>query len=238
VNVKPVAVRAVNATIKGLTRLLCDVHDDQLRRVPPRGPLILVANHVNFLEVPLVYTHLQPRPVIGFAKAETWDNPAMALLFDLWEAIPLRRGEADVEAIRRGLRALAAGRILAVAPEGTRSGDGVLQRGNPGVVTLALRSRAPILPMGYYGSEQLRRNLSQIRRTEFRIAVGNAFYVDPNRAHMTHALRQQITDEIMYQLAALLPPAYRGAYADLDRASEIHLRFPSPSSSNLLAARA
>ncbi|HEY68873.1 MAG TPA: 1-acyl-sn-glycerol-3-phosphate acyltransferase, partial [Thermoflexia bacterium] len=69
--------RAVTSTIKGLTRLLCRVDDAQLARVPDRGPLIVVANHVNFLEVPLLYTHLLPRPVTGFAKAENLSNPIL-----------------------------------------------------------------------------------------------------------------------------------------------------------------
>lgn len=83
---------AVTYSIKGLLRIVCRVHDDHLARVPSHGPLILVCNHVNSLDVPLVYTHLQPRPITGFAKSETWDNPVMGMLFDLWGAIPLQRG--------------------------------------------------------------------------------------------------------------------------------------------------
>jgi 1-acyl-sn-glycerol-3-phosphate acyltransferase len=220
--------RIVNTTIKGLTRTLCKVDDSQLGRVPERGPLILVANHVNFLEVPLVLTHLQPRPVTGFAKAETWDNPAMAWLFNRWKAIPLRRGEPDVEAIRKGLEVLAEGGILAVAPEGTRSGDGRLQRGQPGVVTLALRSGAPLLPMAYFGGESLRHNLRRMRRTEFRIRIGSPFLVDPNGCRVNREVRQRITDEIMYQVAALLPDNYRGQYSDLSAATTEFLCFIHP----------
>jgi 1-acyl-sn-glycerol-3-phosphate acyltransferase len=228
--------RLVNGTIRGLTRLLCRVDDGELARVPDRGPLILVANHINFLEVPLVYTHLQPRPVTGFAKAETWDNPAMAALFDLWEAIPLQRGEADHSAMRRALAALKDGKILAVAPEGTRSGDGRLQRGQAGVVMLALVSGAPLLPIAYFGSERLRGNMARLRRTDFHIAVGRTFFLDPQGAKVTRELRQQMADEVMFQLAALLPPPYRGSYANLAAASETHLRFPPGSESNLLRA--
>lgn len=227
------ASRMVNSSIKNITRILCRVDDAQLARVPERGPLILVANHINFLEVPLVYTHLQPRPVTGFAKAETWDNPTMARLFDLWGAIPLRRGEVDMQALRRALAALEAGHILAVAPEGTRSGDGRLQRGHPGVVLLAQQSGAPLLPVVYYGGENLRPNLVRLRRTDFHIAVGHPFYLRTEEVKVDRVVRQQMTDEIMYQLAALLPLAYRGHYSDLSAASETYLRFPPDSMSNL-----
>ena len=80
------------------------------------GPLIQVSNHINFLEIPVLYTHLQPRRITTLAKAETWDNPVLGYLFDMGDGIPLHRGEADVGAIRRALGVLAAGEILAIAP--------------------------------------------------------------------------------------------------------------------------
>lgn len=219
------AFRVVNTTIKGLTHLLCRVNAAPLSYVPQQGPLILVANHINFLEVPVVYTHLLPRPVTAFVKSETWDNPAMAYLFNLWGGIPLRRGKADLGAYHRALEALMMGRIVAVAPEGTRSGHGRLQRGYPGVVTLALRSGAPLLPIVYFGGEQLRSNLVRLRRTSFHIQVGHPFIIHPGEVKVTRPVRQVITDEIMYQLAALLPASYRGVYADLDAATQKYLRF-------------
>jgi 1-acyl-sn-glycerol-3-phosphate acyltransferase len=225
--------RVATSSIKGLIRLLCRVDNAQLARVPDQGPLIIVANHVNFLEVPLLYTHLQPRPVTGFAKAETWDNAALGALFDLGGAIPLRRGEADIAALRQALKALEVGQILAVAPEGTRSGHGRLQPGHPGVVFLALRSGAPLLPVAYYGGELFWRNLPRLRRTDFHIVVGQPFYLDADGVKVTRQVRQQMVDEIMYQVAALLPPAYRGVYSDLEAATEAYLRFSPVAESNL-----
>jgi len=215
----------LNSTIKGLTRLLCRVDDGQLSRVPNQGPLLIVSNHINFLEVPLLYTHLQPRQVTGFAKAETWDNPAMGFLFDRWQAIPLRRGEVDINAMRLALNALREGKILAVAPEGTRSGHGHLGRGHPGVVMIALQSGAPLLPIVYYGNEHFKRNLSHLQRTDFRINVGNPFLLDSRGVKVSRQVRRQMTDEIMYQLATLLPPANRGYYSDLNCARFTYLRF-------------
>jgi 1-acyl-sn-glycerol-3-phosphate acyltransferase len=98
--------RVVNTTIKGITSMICRVDAAQLARVPARGPLIVISNHVNFLEAPVIYTRLEPRAVTGFAKIETWDSAFLGWLFDIWGAIPIRRGEADMSAIRRGVAAL------------------------------------------------------------------------------------------------------------------------------------
>ncbi len=223
----------VNSTIKGVIRILCQVEDSQLSRIPVQGPLILVANHINFLDVPLIYTHLLPRPITGLAKAETWDNPAMRPLFNMWGAIPLQRGEADVHAMRLSLNALQANKILAISPEGTRSRTGCLQRGRPGVVVLALKSGAPLLPVAYYGGEAFGQNMMRFQRTNFNIVVGYPFHIDSRGVKITKEIRQMITDEIMYQLAGLLPPHYRGYYSDLSKATEYFLKFPALSVSNI-----
>ncbi len=219
------AYNIVTTSIKSLTRIICDIDDSQLVNVPEKGPLIIAGNHVNFIEVPVLFTHLQPREITGFAKAETWDNPAMALLFNLWGAIPLQRGEADTAAFRRALVALEQGKILAVAPEGTRSGHGRLQRGQPGIVMLAYHSHAPILPLVYYGGERLSDNLKGLKRTEFHIRVGKAFCLDFPPGRLDRELRRKMVDEIMYQLAVLLPEEYRGHYKDLSKMTTNYLSF-------------
>ncbi len=196
--------------------------------MPQQGPLIIIANHINFLEVPVMYVYMQPRPVTGFAKAENWKNPFTRWLLDLCEAIPLERGEADMSAIRAGLTVLEEGHILAIAPEGTRSYHGRLQKGRPGTVTMALHSSAPILPLIYYGGEQFNANIRRLRRTDFHIVVGQPFHIETNGAKVTRETRQQIIDEMMFRLAALLPPEYRGVYADLDAATTTYLRFDPP----------
>jgi 1-acyl-sn-glycerol-3-phosphate acyltransferase len=96
-----------------------------------------------------------------------------------------------------------------------------------------LRSGAPLLPMVYYGGELFWRNLARLRRTDFHIVVGQPFYLDAGGVKVTRQVRQQMTDEIMYQMAALLPPVYRGVYSDLAAATEAYLRFPPGAESNL-----
>ncbi len=218
--------RMLNATFKGLTALMCRVKADQLKDVPARGPLIIVSNHINFLEVPIIYTRLQSVcPKTGFAKAETWDNPIMGHIFDIWGAIPVHRGQADLAAMKRGLSELQREHIVVVTPEGTRSNHGRLLRGHPGVVSLALLSAAPVLPMVHYGHENYRQDFSRLRRSDFNVVVGKPFMLDPHGCKVTSDIRQQMADEIMYQLAALLPTRYRGVYADLHQATDRYLQF-------------
>jgi 1-acyl-sn-glycerol-3-phosphate acyltransferase len=213
----------VVATLKSLTSLICRIDDAQLARVPDRGPLIVATNHVNVIEIPIIYTHLQPRPVAGMVLADRWNSPLLGWVLDVGGTIPLRRGEPDVAALRTALDRLRAGHIIIIDPEGTRSGDGRLQKGHPGAVLLALRSGAPLLPVVFHGGEHYKDNLRRLRRTDFHIEVGRLFHLDAGGRKVTRQVRQRMIDEVMYQMAALLPPAYRGVYSDLSAATEEYL---------------
>ena len=196
------------------TRLLCRMDLSALSGVGRQGPLILICNHIGSLEVPLLFAHLQPRRMFGLAKVETWDSRFMGWLFTLWEAIPVRRGEADLEAMRRCLEVLKAGDILAIAPEGTRSRHGRLLRGQPGIVTLALRSGAPIQAIAHWGGEDFGANLKRLKRTDFQVRVGQPFHLDAGGEKVTGEVRQAMVDEIMCRLAELMPEAYHGEYQE------------------------
>jgi 1-acyl-sn-glycerol-3-phosphate acyltransferase len=219
------AQRVVGTGLRVLTTVLCRVDDAQLARVPQQGPLIIITNHVGLVEIPLLHTRLQPRRMSGFVAAKRWRNPLLAWLLDLFEGIPLRRGEADIGALRQGLEVLERGDILFIMPEGTRSGDGRLQRGHGGLVFVAQRSGAPILPLVHYGSERLADNLRRFRRTDFHFRVGQPFTFDTAGVKVSRAVRQQVVDEAMYQMAELLPPDYRGVYSELAQATRRYVRF-------------
>lgn len=203
----------INNVIVVGTSILCRIDKQELAKVPKQGPLILVMNHISALEVPLLFAHLQPRKITGLAKIETWDNQFMGWLFDLWNAIPVRRGEADLSAIRSCLKVLKEGNMLGIAPEGTRSYHGKLLRGQPGTALIALHAGAPILPVAHWGGEDFPKNIKKGKRTNFHIRVGKPFTIQTNGEKVTHALRQEIADEIMGQIASLMPEEYHGEYA-------------------------
>jgi 1-acyl-sn-glycerol-3-phosphate acyltransferase len=211
--------------IRAWSSIVCRIEHQPLTKVPKHGPLILAINHIGSLEVPLFAALLQPRKTIALAKIETWNNKLMGGLFDLWEAIPIRRGEVDLEAIRRCLIVLKAGGMLVVAPEGTRSYNGRLQRGQPGISLITLRSGSPILPIVHWGGENFGTNLRRFKRTNFHIRVGKPFTLEAKGQKVTREIRQEMADEIMYQLAALMPKEYRGEYQDCDPPPTKYLGF-------------
>jgi 1-acyl-sn-glycerol-3-phosphate acyltransferase len=216
--------RFIGAILKGITIALFRVDDAQLAKVPPRGPLILVTNHVHTPEIPTLFLRLTPRPVTGMLLASRWDNPLFRWMLNSFHILPLKRGEADLAGLRRGLEMLEQGYIIIIDPEGTRSHTGILQQGRAGAVLMALRSGAPLIPVVHYGSENYKHNLRRLRRTDFHFAVGRIFRIKPQTAAELHTNREAIVAEVMAQMAALLPPQYRGAYAGVEP-SEQYLAF-------------
>jgi 1-acyl-sn-glycerol-3-phosphate acyltransferase len=210
---------AVTYFLKGALSILCRVDSRSLSSIPRRGPLIIVTNHINFLEVPLIYAFLFPRRVIGLAKRETWDNPVLGFLGNLWEAIPLERGKSDIEALSKANEVLKRGGILAIAPEGTRSGDGRLRRGHPGVVTIASISGAPIIALAHWGGERFWPNLRSLRRTRITMKAGTPFRLDGDGRRITHERRAELADGVMNKISVLMPREYRGAYPEPEKAA-------------------
>lgn len=215
----------VHTVIKSLLAVLCKVDYSALQKVPQNGPLILVGNHINFLDAPVSLTFLYPRPVISLVKEETFDKPILKYLFNTWGSISIKRGTADFKAFDNALVSLESGKILAVSPEGTRTNDGKLIRGQTGIVLLALKSGVPILPVVFYGNEKFKINIKRIKRTYIKYEVGEPFKVINNHTYPSKEERQAITDEIMYQLATLLPEGYRGHYSDLSKATTNYLDY-------------
>ena len=138
-------------------------------------------------------------------------------------AIWLNRYEADFLAMREVYRRLKQGQILGIAPEGTRSASETMAEGKPGAAYLAAKTGLPIIPVGVYGTEDriVKQELTRLKRLDIHIRIGEPFYLAPmDRKHREEYL-QQSTEEIMCQIAALLPVKYRGFYADYPRVQEL-----------------
>ncbi len=206
--------------------IMCKIDSKELHKVPQTGPLMLYTNHTGMVEAPLLYTRLQPRnKLTAIAKIETWDNWFLNWVFTLWGIIPIHRGEADMVAMRKALDALEKGYILGISPEGTRSREGKLLRAHGGIAMLALHSHAPLQAIAHWGGENFGMNVKRFKRTDFHLRVGPLFHLNAHGERVTKEIRQQMADEMMYQLARLLPESYRGEYTDLENATEKYIRY-------------
>jgi 1-acyl-sn-glycerol-3-phosphate acyltransferase len=200
----------------------------------PSGPFILMANHTNWLDPVVAGLAIYPRDAMFMVKIENAEHRYLRYFFYAYDALPIDRGEADMTAIRRAVEVLTVDRdILYVAPEGTRSGDGCLLEGKNGMTFVALRAGVPILPVGITGVTALNDNLRRWRRTPVRARVGYPFRFRAGSRRARKGTLTAMTREAMHQLAALLPPEQRGAYADVAQATEEHLEFLELGRSNL-----
>ncbi len=183
-----------------------------LEHIPQRGPLLVYYNHIAFTDPLLIMAYL-PINTTPLAKIEAFHYPLIGWLPRWWGAIPVRRGEADKHAIRLTLAALAVGEMVLIAPEGTR--NPTLQRAKPGLAYFALRCQVPLLPVAVDGTEgypTLPLLPRWWREPRARLRFGRPFRLRGPRRAPTRVL-QAMSDEAMYVLADLLPPARRGGYA-------------------------
>jgi 1-acyl-sn-glycerol-3-phosphate acyltransferase len=193
-------------------------------RVPDDGPLVLVANHVNQIDPPLVLAYAGRR-AHPMAKRELFEMPLIGWYFWLYGAIPVRRYSADVGALRVARGYLRRDDAVLVFPEGTRSRDGRMRPALPGAAMVGLVSGAPVLPVAITGTRDLNpvRLLTgwvRGRRPRLHIAFGEPFELHPADGTAEHdgtpanaSRAEDSTDRIMRAIAALLPEEARGVYA-------------------------
>lgn len=184
-----------------------------LEHVPRSGPLLVVANHLSFLEPPLIATVI-PRRITFLALHELFEIRWLAVVLRALSALPVKRGGArDLDAIKAALELLKHGEAVAIFPEGGRSVMPGLLRANPGVSLLAHRSGAPILPVGITGTERLesagRFIGARFQRPRVRMVIGRPFTPAFGGGRPDH---QAVADDVLRRVAELLPESYRGEY--------------------------
>jgi 1-acyl-sn-glycerol-3-phosphate acyltransferase len=190
--------------------------------VPREGPVILASNHLSFSDHFFAPLPL-PRKVTFLAKSEYFTGRGLKGLaskafFSGIGQIPVDRsgGKASERALTTGLRVLAAGKLLGIYPEGTRSPDGRLYRGKTGVARLALESGAPVIPTAMVGTFEFMPSGRLWPRLRIRPGVRFGQPLDFSRyagLESDHMVLRAVTDEIMYALMKLSGQEYVDEYA-------------------------
>ncbi len=183
---------------------------EEMEKVPLQGPALVVMNHINFLEAPLFYNLYKPRPMWAMAKTELWSNPFFGVFVRRWGAIAVKRGGSNRETFALVKKLLDKGHLVALAPEGTRSRRGTLQRGKPGIAILAHETGVPVIPVAHWGGQNFWRNARHLKPTTIHLRVGTPFIPE---AALGKTARQDVADQVMLHIAHLMPPELQGYYS-------------------------
>ncbi len=206
--------RFANLVLRFAFWLLTRTEIHGLENVPKEGSLMIALNHISFLD-PMLLGMAIPRRVLWMSKIENWNNPIMGLILTLYGAFPVQRGEVDRKALNRAIEVLRSGGSLGIAPEGTRSRTGTLMQAKSGSARLAMQTEATILPVGISGTELAKHAWPKLRRPVITLRIGKPFKLQAEKP-VSKEKQQELADFMMYRIAELLPPEYRGVYGDTE----------------------
>ena len=208
----PVSYRITRAIIVLVMHLLYRYRATGREKMPKAGPTIIAVNHIHLFDVGVVVTAIRRR-IYTLAAAKWRDNRLVNAFMRIAGTIYVRRGQVDRQALKDCLQALRKGHALAIAPEGTRSRGKGLQRAKPGLVYLASRTKAIVVPVAFWGVERLS-DWKRLRRPTCRLVIGNPFRLPALEKGASTERMQQLADQVMVRIGSLLPESYRGVYAD------------------------
>ena len=214
--------KTLRSIVRFLMKIIADIEINGIEKLP-EGNVIIAANHLGRLDTAALLCILDREDIIMPVAEKYKNHPLYGAIGRAANAIWLNRFDADYSAFRQILERMKQGGLLVIAPEGTRSKTEALQEGKMGVAFLASKSGYPVLPVAVTGTEDrlIVENLKHFRRSKITATAADLLYVDIPRGKGREEAMRQATDEIMCQIAALLPEKYRGVYADHPRLKEL-----------------
>lgn len=165
-----------------------------LENVPKEGPLIFCGNHRSYLDPPLIVVTAK-RDMKFLAKEELYKNKFLAFLGWVFEAIPVKRDEKDVSAIKNSLKVLKNGQCIALFPEGTRNGLEKGEKVKDGVAFFAVRSGAKVVPCGIKGGTKEHKKVT--------ITYGKPLDYSKYKNNKDKEVLDKVTEEIMNNIIEL-----------------------------------
>jgi 1-acyl-sn-glycerol-3-phosphate acyltransferase len=211
------AYPVAKAVLSPIFKTLWKVQVNGEEHIPESGPAIFCPNHTSVIDsfmLPLVL----PRRISYVGKAEYMDSWKTKFVFPAMGMIPIDRGggEAAERALATAARVLESGEFFGIYPEGTRSRTGKLHRGHTGPARLALRTGAPIIPVGMKGTRDIQPPDAKVPKPfkPCEISFGRPIDVSryQDRADDRMLLRQ-IIDEVMFEIRELSGQQYVDEYA-------------------------
>ena len=210
------ARKLLKPLFRGLYYSLAKVNIIGLENIPRSKPYVIAYNHISHYEPPFILTFWPENPE-PLGAAEVWRNPGEAIFANLYGGIPINRDEYDRQAIETILMALRNGFAVMMAPEGRISRKPGMHRAKIGIAYILSKLHVPVVPVGIIGTTQdFLSKVIHFQRPKLEMHIGRPFYVPPpsfDRDAPKRLAFQENADFVMRQIAALLPPEYRGEYS-------------------------
>jgi 1-acyl-sn-glycerol-3-phosphate acyltransferase len=204
--------------------VLVNVRARGLENIPADGPTMIMMNHIGAIDPFVVVGAMKTRFLVPMSKIENYRNPIVGAMVRSWGAYPVRRGQVDRQALESSIELLRQNRPILLAPEGTRRPE--LSEAKDGMTYVAIKAEAVIVPTALEGSDQFPRTYKRLRRPQVQVTFGRPFrFRTDGRSRIPRDEMHQMTQEAMYQLAAMLPEHRRGFYHDLDHMTTKYLEF-------------
>lgn len=212
-------LRGLRIVCRLILKLIARIDMQGMENIPPTGGALIVSNHLGRLDAILGIVLADRNDVVLMVANKYEKNLFWRVIGNKLDAIWLNREDADFYALREVTRRLKAGQISAVAPEGTRSKTEALLPGKSGAAYLAMKTAVPVVPVALWGTEDrvVKERLKRLQRLDLHIRIGEPFALPPISRTDRDKMLAQNTEEIMLQIAALLPEKYRGVYANHPR---------------------
>lgn len=179
-----------------------------LYNVPTSGAFIMASNHLSWTDIPFIAMNLR-RKVVYMAKEEYFKG-RLRWLVRFLGSFPVKRGEADRQALRTSEKQLKKGNVLVIFPEGTRSRTQTMAMAHSGMSLIALRTGIPVVPVAIWGSEKALKKLG----TPVTISYGQPIVLKPKGNKITREDIDEATRTVMHKIAEMMPPEYRGVYGE------------------------
>ena len=175
-------------------KLVYHLEINGLENVPKSGPIIFCGNHRSYIDPPLIVATAK-RDMKFLAKEELYKNKFLAFLGWAFEAIPVKRDEKDIGAIKTSLKDLKEGKCIALFPEGTRNGLEKGEKVKDGVAFFAVRSGAKVVPCGIKGGTKGNHKIT--------ITYGKPLDYSKYKGSKDKEVLENITEEIMNNIMEL-----------------------------------
>ncbi len=184
-----------------------------VEHIPRTGGALLVLNHLSMVDPMLVMAYV-PRHIHWMTKAEAFEQWPLGPLMRPGDPIKVHRGKVDRTALRAAEEYLSRGEMVGIFAEGHRSDDGQAQEARAGAVFLAQRTGVPLVPAAVSGTERVfPGRFPWYRHVKIGLRFGPPFRLSElPAAQSKRPDRDQLAQEVMGRVAALLPPGYRGVY--------------------------